>query len=328
MNPIYLNLPFFAEPVSLYGVLAVLFILVAMVISFLSSMASGLKKNRHMAVYTLLALVLGLFFGRLIYCAVMYNLMFFDAMGYFSGYGAFFNPFLGSLNMGGILIGVLLAAPLSALLAKEKAAAFADAAVLPGLLLYAGMRWIEPLSGQGYGDLVENPLFAFSPLCLVNDYGEWTLSVCFIEAVAALVLLIVLLFLRKKATRPGSLFLYAIALFAPTQMFAELFRQDDVLYILVFASVSLLCLVTVLVLSQFALLLRARKDGMKTSRAIGEGLLMLLGVIVCVGGVFALDKTNIPDLYIYIVMALALMGMVVLFCQRIAKEDKRKPIKA
>lgn len=328
MSPVYLNLPFIAEPVSLYAMLAGLFILIALALGIYAGSFVRLKKIRHMAVYALLALVLGLFFGRLVYCAVMYNMVFFDSMGYFAGYGPFFNPFVGSLNVGGILIGLLLAAPLTALLTKEKAASFLDGAVLPTLLLYAGMRWIEPLSGQGFGDLVENPLFTFSPLCRMNDWGEWTLSVCFIEAVLAAVLLIVLFFLGRKTSRSGSLFLYAVALFCPTQMFAELFRQDDVLYILIFASVSLLCLVAVMVLSHFDLLLRAGKEGLRKGRAFGEGGLMLLGVALCIGGVFALDKTNIPDLYIYLAMMLVLIGMAVLFCQRIRKEDRAPSLPA
>lgn len=327
MNPVYLNLPFFAEPVALYGVLAVLFLLIAAVLAVFSG-SYRLNKARHAAVYVPLALVLGLFFGRLIYCAVMYDLIFFDEMGEFAGYGPFFNPLVGSLNVGGILMGILLAAPVSALLTKEKAASFLDSAVLPGLLLYTAMRWIEPLSGQGYGDPVENPLFTFPPLCMMNEWEEWILAVCHIEAMLSMIVLLVLFFLRKKATRSGSLFLYATALFCPTQMFAELFRQDDVLYILVFASVSLLCIVTIMVLSQYALLIRARKEGLKARRAVCEGLLMLLGVIVCVGGVFALDKTNIPDLYIYIVMALVLAGMATLFCRRIREEDKKAAVTA
>lgn len=321
MHPVSLNLPFIAQPVSLYGVLVVLFILMTFVFGLYSA-ASRLKKGANMAVYGVLSTVLGLFFGRLLYCAVRFDFMFYNAIGEYAGLAPFFDVFQGNLNVGGILIGLLLAAPLTALITREKTAALLDSAVLPVLLLYAGMRAIEPLSGHGYGDLMENSLLCFYPLSMMNEWGDWILAVCYIEAILAALVLVVLFFARKKMHREGSLYLWAMALFCPTQMFAELFRHDDVLYIFIFASVTLLCIVTALVLSQFALLIRARKEGLGKGRAVGEALLMLLGVILCIGGVFALDKTNIPDLYVYIVMALALIFITILFCQRIAKEDK------
>jgi hypothetical protein len=47
----------------------------------------------------------------------------------------------------------------------------------------------------------------------------------------------------------------------------------------------------------------------------------VLGVIVCIGAEFALDKTNLPDVLVYTVMAAALIGIAVLICLRIKKED-------
>ena len=321
MEPVLLYLPFLQQPVTLYGILSVVCIIAALVLSFLT--AKRLNKKSHMAVFALLSLVLGAFIGRLFYSLVRSDFLFYDELGEYAGLLPFFNFAAGSLNMGGILLGILLAAVLSSKLTKEKTANLLDAAVLPVLCLYAGMRLIEPLSGQGFGELIEQPFLCFYPIATCNAWDEWMLSVCSIEAILAIAVLVVLLINRSKIQRTGSLYLYAMALFAPSQMFFELFRQDDVLYIFVFASISLLCLVTCMVLSQFALLHRAYKETLPKGTALREAGLMLLGVIVCVGGIFALDKTNLPDVMVYAVIILALVLMSFLFCRRIAMEDKR-----
>ena len=49
---------------------------------------------------------------------------------------------------------------------------------------------------------------------------------------------------------------------------------------------------------------------------------MLFGIVLCIGTIFALDKTNIPDIYVYLVMVVSLCLMVFLTCRRIRKEDQ------
>ena len=71
-------------------------------------------KKSSSAVYCLLCLLLGLFLGRAVYCAVRFDRVFYDAMGDFAGLSPFFDFRVGSVNIGGVLLGCILAAPLAA----------------------------------------------------------------------------------------------------------------------------------------------------------------------------------------------------------------------
>lgn len=309
---------FFQNP---YGWCILLFSLMAAGLTMLS----GRKKNVPLSatgLYAILAGVLGLFLGRLVYCAVRFEFMFYDEIGNFAGLSAFFDVQNGSVNVGGILLGFLLAAPITKGITGQRAASLLDAAALPGLFLYSALRFAEPLSGQGYGEWMENEALWFSPLCIQNDWGEWMLSVCFIEGVLTLILLIVLLCLVKKMKAPGTLTLYTLCLFSALQVLPECLRCDDVLFVLIFARVTHIALACTLFFTQFAALLRGKKRGLATKTLALESGLMLIGIVLCIGTIFALDKTNIPDIYVYLVMIVSLCLMVFLTCRRIRKEDQ------
>ena len=303
-----------------YALLAVLFALVSFVLAIVFS--KGRAKRTSMAVYCLLAGVLGIFMGRFIYCAVRFEFMFYDEIGYFAGFGPFFDLQNGSLNMGGILLGMLLAAPLAGKITGEKTASLLDSAVFPALIFYSAMRFIEPLSGQGFGEWVENEALWFQPLCITNEWGDWMLSVCFIEGLLTLILTIVLFILRKKARQPGTLTRYALFLFCTVQVLPQCLRCDDVLFVFIFARVNHIILAVTLFFVHLSTLLKGRKQSLPPKTLWLETGLMLLGEIVCIGTIFALDKTNLPDLLVYIVMVLTLVSMSFLACRRIHKEDQ------
>lgn len=303
-----------------YALLALLFTLVSIVLAIVFS--KGKVKKSAAAVYGVLAGVLGLFVGRLVYCAVQFEFMFYDEIGNFAGLTPFFQMGNGRVNMGGILLGVLLAAPIAARITKESTASLLDAASLPGLLLYAVLRFIEPISGQGYGEWMENESLWFQPLCITNAWGDWMLSVCFIEGLLTAVLLIVLFCLRKEAAQPGTLFRYALFLFCTVQVLPQCLRCDDVLFVFIFARVNHIALALVMFFAHLITLLKAKKRGLPGKTVALEAILMALGEILCIGTIFALDKTNLPDLLVYFVMAAALAGMGFLACRRIHKEDQ------
>ena len=166
-----------------------------------------------------LTAVLGLFLARAIYAAVCWYDIFLDAMGNFQGVGAFFDPTIGSMNVIGFLAGLLIAAPIAARLTRVNTASLLDASVLPALTMYILARLIEPLTGQGYGDLM-----------------EMEVCVCWLEAALTVLLLAVcILFLHKKCRRPGTYFQYALVLWCLTQILPESLRCDEALFVLVFA---------------------------------------------------------------------------------------------
>ena len=296
--------------VTVYSLLTALAILAAGSVMLARSRKKGLSA-RPVGLFFLLALLFGLLLGRGVYCAVRCNSVFFDELGDPKGWLPFFTLETGSVNAFGVLLGVLLGAWATGKIAGASPAVLLDGAALPGLGLFAFERLIEPLSGQGF---VSNPLLCWPPLSIDSGWGDWSLSVSFIEAV---LLLIAALFLVKAACRrPGTRALYALALIAGTQIIPEILRQDDVLLILIFGPVTQIGYAVLLLT---ALIGGLRSAGKKT--AIREILLLLLGVALIGGGEFALDKSDWPPLLLYGVMILVLAAMTWMTLRRIRMHD-------
>lgn len=263
-------------------------------------------KPAGMILYGALSAGLGLFLGRAIYCAVCWYEVFQDEMGEFLGLAPFFDPAVGSVNVIGVVCGVLLAAPIAAAIMKEKAADYLDAAIAPGLVMYILARVIEPLTGQGYG-----------------DFMEMYVSVCYMEAVLTAMVLVAVLLLKKKVRRPGTLAQYALTLWCLCQIFPESLRCDNVLYVLVFARVTHLGLAVMLGLTLIRLLVQGAKHGLDKKSILLDVLGLVAGIGLCIATIFALDKTNLPKLLVYAAMLLSLVELGFVICRRIHKEDGR-----
>ena len=252
-----------------------------------------------------LTAVLGLFLARAIYAAVCWYDIFLDAMGNFQGVGAFFDPTIGSMNVIGFLAGLLIAAPIAARLTRVNTASLLDASVLPALTMYILARLIEPLTGQGYGDLM-----------------EMEVCVCWLEAALTVLLLAVcILFLHKKCRRPGTYFQYALVLWCLTQILPESLRCDEALFVLVFARVTHLGLAVTLGVTLLRLLVAGRSQ--LTAKAVVLDIIGLAaGLGLAIGSIFALDKTNWPKPLVYLLMIAALIELGVVICRRIRLEDR------
>lgn len=262
----------------------------------------------HAALFCGLSLFLGLALGRGVYCAVRFERLFFDAMGDFAGLQSFFDLSQGGISIVGVLAGCLIAGPVTARILGGKAAQYLDAAVYPGLFLFILERMIEPLAGRGYGVMVSG-FFAAFPFAMETYIEEYALAVCWLEGVLGAVLFAALLFLQKKCVRPGQLFLSALTLLCASQIIPESLRHDDVLFIFIFARVTQIGYAVYLALCLLWAIASSRKAGLKNTRGIRDFLFLLLGIGVCVGAEFALDKTNLSHFLIYAVMLLTLAGM-------------------
>jgi prolipoprotein diacylglyceryltransferase len=315
---IWLNI--FGHPVQAYSILLALAAIVCMVPMHMRAVKNSLKKTTALT-YMLCAAPLALFLARLIYCAVRYEWIFLDEMGEFGGLWHFFEIGNGGLNIVGAILGCLLAGAVCAFITHQKAGVILDHAAPWGALLIAIARFVQPLSGQGYGDLVESPALSFYPMALQNEWGEWSLAVCTIEGMLALVLFFVLLHLSRKTMRSGTLSLYFLTLFCASQIMPQSLRSDDVLFIFIFARVTQIGYMVLLISAAAVAGERAVKRMGVTNKLIGEWLLLLLGVFISIGAEFALDKTNLPDVLVYVVMVAALIGMAAVICLRIKKED-------
>ena len=252
-----------------------------------------------------LTAVLGLFLARAIYAAVCWYDIFLDAMGNFQGVGAFFDPTIGSMNVIGFLAGLLIAAPIAARLTRVNTASLLDASVVPALTMYILARAIEPLTGQGYGDLM-----------------EMEVCVCWLEAALTVLLLAVcILFLHKKCRRPGTYFQYALVLWCLTQILPESLRCDEALFVLVFARVTHLGLAVTLGVTLLRLLVAGRSQ--LTAKAVVLDIIGLAaGLGLAIGSIFALDKTNWPKPLVYLLMIVAIVELGLVICRRIRLEDR------
>jgi prolipoprotein diacylglyceryltransferase len=282
------------------------------------------QKNKRgtVAVYLLTAIPLAFFFGRLIYAAVRYDWIFFDSIGGFQGVLPFFDPFVGGINAIGVLVGGLLAGFAVAVITKQPAGKILDSVVPYGILLFALMRFAEPIIGQGYGDWIEQPLLPFYPFGILNGWGEWQLPVCAIEGLLALFVSGALFRLRGRTRKTGTLTLYALALLSASQIVPQSFRQDDVLMIFVFARVNQIGFMTLLCGSMLYADAAALRRGVKKLRVMTEWALMVLGVLLAIWCEYALDKTNLPDLLIYAVMVVVVTGIGALAVRCIHMEDR------
>ena len=301
------------QTVSLYGLFLALTVALFSAGLVLAAPKHGCKRGGACA-FCLLAAALGLLLGRAVYCAVRFEWIFYDALGDFIGPAVFFNPWAGSANVIGVIVGVILAAPLAARLTGERAAKILDLAAPFGVGVYTVARALEPLSGRGYGVIIsESPLAVF-PFALKTFMGEYALSVCFIECVLAFIVLVCVLVLRKKCPRPGMLALTALTLLSASQILPESLRHDDSLFIFVFARVTQIGFALLL---GGCLLFAQRGKGLTKKQIAQDWALLLLGVAVCVAVEFALDKTTLPHGGIYIVMALTLCGMAAVALRRV-----------
>lgn len=288
---------------TLYAILMAVFAVGMTALAAFLGKKKGLKAV-GICLYGALAAALGMFLGRAVYCAVCWYEVFFDVMGDFAGVLPFFDSTIGGVNVMGVAAGLLLAAPIAAAIMKEKAAAYLDAAAIPALGMYILARVIEPLTGQGYG-----------------DFMEMYVDVCYLEAILTAIVLGVVIWLGKRVRRPGTLAQYALVLWALVQIFPESLRCDNVLYVLVFARVTHLGLACTVGFALLRLLWQGAKHGLGKKEIALDVLGLAAGIGLCIGMIFALDKTNWPKLAVYAGLLLALVELGFVVCRRIAKED-------
>lgn len=293
------------DTLNLYEVLIFVFAAAMGALGVFLGTRKGLSA-KGMGLYGLVAVAAGLTFGRLLYCAVCWYEVFFDAMGEFLGMLAIWQFTLDQCNVIGVMCGVLIAALLAAGIVKERdrAADYLDAAAIPALGMYILARAIEPLTGQGYG-----------------DFMEMYVDVCYVEAILTAIVLGVVIWLSKRVRKPGTLCQYALVLWALMQIFPEALRCDNVLYVFVFARVTHLGLACTVGFALIRLLKQGARRGLSKKEITLDVLGLAAGIGLCIGMIFALDKTNWPKLLVYAGLLLALVELGFVVCRRIRKED-------
>lgn len=194
-------------------------------------------------VYGLLAIPLGLFFARLVFC--LFNLPLFIE--------TYENPWLmlrffdGGLSMIGALAGLVLAAFLTGRLMKVRFGRLMDCFTLPLGLWLCALRAAECFTELGVGKVVEEGVITrAAPWLFITETAgiatEYRLAVYRYEAAAALLLLLFMVILTLRLRRstdvpPGDASLLFFALYGASQMLLESMRDDGHL-LLTFLRVS------------------------------------------------------------------------------------------
>ncbi|MBQ8150452.1 MAG: prolipoprotein diacylglyceryl transferase [Clostridia bacterium] len=271
---------------------------------------------------TIAGMALGIVFARLLYCLV--NLADFVE--------AYENPWLmlrffdGGLSLSGLLLGLLLAVPLTACITREKAAELMDILFVPVGLLFAALYLGQQDSGLGIGKIAEEgamtSLFPWLFLCeRMGVNVEYRMLVylyqAILSAVIAIALIAVYLRVQKKAGfRAGETGLLALALYGCAMVVLESLRDDGHMQLIFLrigqVTAALLPIVSAIVLNSRHRRYSAQKAGMTAA--------VVLAVILFIAGIaileFALDGRlglgEATPLHFYLVMILLSVVMATL----------------
>ena len=296
-----------------YALVLVLAVAVASAILIAGAKRFGLGRSAA-ARFLLLALLLGLFFARLVYSAVRYDFLFFDAMdGRFLGIAPFLDISKGSLSMFGMLLGVFLAAVLDARLARNKTTNRLDAIALPLAAFIAIARFGEILAGQGYGGAVETEWLRFFPLSIQDPYGDWLTAVFVLEGLTALGIAGWLMILRRR--KYAQLVNHYLNLMIPlcaSQVFLESLRRDDYLRLESngFVRVSQVLALVFLIAIVAYLTHRSVREGKGWQQPVISWLVLVLAALAALAAEFY-EKLPVPMPLLYGVSFAAQLLLIV-----------------
>ena len=234
--------------------------------------------------------------ARLSYCLARFSFYFLEM-----GPVSVLRTWEGGFMLYGAVLGAMLGAGFLAKKRGADVAATLDEIAAPGLLAVAVCRLGEWFTGEGVGTWIENPMLMRLPFAVVNEYEEWQLAVFLWEALAALVLLVWAL--RVKAVH-GERVLGALLLYACCQVVLESLRMDSCLKVGFVRVSQVLSAVVILGVT----MIRARRNGTKGAMLRRAAVIAVL--VALIGGIeWALDKTVVSNILLYLVMIAACAGL-------------------
>ncbi|MBP3656842.1 MAG: prolipoprotein diacylglyceryl transferase [Clostridia bacterium] len=236
--------------------------------------------------------------ARLSYCLLRISYFVYDV-----GLLQAFNTRTGGFLLYGAVFGAMGAAVLVAKREKLSAVGVLDDLAAPGMLAIMICRLAECTTTEGVGAWMENEAFMRFPIAVMNEWEEWQLAVFLLEALVAAVILAVLL--ARRYAR-GERIMTALLLYAACQVVCESLRMDSCLrfgFVRVSQVISAFVILAVLVI-------RSRRC--EGSKRLAVRVLVLLACAGAVGGLeWALDKTEVSNVLLYIVMAAVSAVMIV-----------------
>ncbi len=261
-------------------------------------------------VYGLWALPLGLLGGRLLFVAFRWGTVV-EELGFLQ----LFRLWDGGFALFGVVPGCVLAAVICKRRLLISATRIMDVAAPSAAFVLAIARFAELFTPQGVGLLVEEPTLQWFPLAVQNSYEEWVLPIFFFEGLAALVVaFLAFRALHSPKYRPfdaAACWLMGIGL---TQAFLESMRFDDILRLGMVKPSQLTAMACVLGVALYWTVLSA-KAGSPSRPILYRWVGIAVGIGICVGIEFGLDKSLIPNGILYAVMALSLAVIGILVRQ-------------
>jgi prolipoprotein diacylglyceryltransferase len=314
-----------ATPVDIGGGIAIgpfrltgygVFVAVGALAASVFTLWLGLRRKFDLrtALGGILCAVLGTLIGaRIVYSAAMIESIAVD-------FGLAFIPQLwkGGYTLYGGVLGGMTGAALYARVGKQKFAPLLDLLAPGAALFLAVARLAEIFTAQGLGYYVFNEAFQWFPFAVPDSYGYWYAPVFFYEALAALLIA----FFCARAlpgAKPGRPTLLFLALLSLSQILLDSWRHDEYIRFGFVHFNQLAAVATLGILLIVSVCRRVRQAGWNAWQIVRSTLFVLLvGVLIWVE--FALDKSNIDNIILYLVMAAALtaMGFTVLY-------DGRRP---
>jgi phosphatidylglycerol:prolipoprotein diacylglycerol transferase len=271
--------------------------------------------------FALTAIPLGIVGAKLFYFFAKFELLY-----ALYGLGGLLRFRIGEFAFTGALLGMLAATAISALLTRRKPQKVMDAVAAASMLFLALARFGEYFVEFGTGPYVYNESFQFFPLAVKNIYDEWYAAVFMLEGLIALILFL-LLFLRRFAGAYHKSDV-GLLLFVLSQVFCESLRAESLKWGFVRVQQLSCVVLAAVILVKYSI--QILKNGGGIGRILPQAGIFLLGIGICVGVEFALDKTNIPQPVSYSAMLLALfaMGAVTLLQMRAAWTSKKSTVES
>lgn len=207
----------------------------------------------------------------------------------------------------GAVLGVILAGLVTALITRQSAGYVLDAMTPTALVALALSRCAEMFSDFGWGAVVEGRWARF-PFAVQDAFEQWRLSIFFLEALLALIVLVYAKAWRRKL--PGEMFSIALDWWAMGHLFLETLRAESICWGFVRVQ-QLFCAAIGLGL----LIGWGVKNRIGSKRIRNSLIVYFLCIGVIVFAQFAMDKLTefIPVIGSYALMAamLVIMGAVV-----------------
>ena len=217
------------------------------------------------------------------------------------GIGAFFRLSPDEFSFVGGAVGMCLGIAAVAKTAEKRqwirnrTAAVMDAFAVPGCLLIIFLRMAELfLEQQGLGEMAtvglpeieEGSLLAFAPLSMPDGWGGRLLSVCTLEALAALIIGITCLLPRNRSLPEGLCFQQAAYRLCCIQIFLQLLRIVSSVFYFVHVDQALCGVVLLGIL--IAVCRKIRKQGKKIP--VSAPVLLIGGMVINGVTQFFMDK--------------------------------------